>query len=373
MKITNAIFAAAAALGLITACEKASYINIADDSNVSISSQAQIVEVHIMTDAKTLEIGYKYEGGQKNWIKAFYYDGTLSVTVDDNPFPETRRGVVILSSSGSSPVAFSVTQDGDPAAKDPFLVEDPEKHFLFKWNDDWQARNFIYNAPQNEGKTKDWEAQRKRFKDKMKYEPLNWNENDLTNGRGNEYTHYEVDGNYQIGLKLSQDVLDIMGGHELTRLEVLVNDQTTSKVHFVVASVVPSKASPEMPYWMRGISYDIDEVIFEGDNDHVNQNGWAQIYLSGDSWFNAEEGREYFKKDEKVTLPANGEIMVFAEIYTSAGMSLPIVHQPVSPYAPSYFTFGRTDGKWLAPLSAGTSSFNFQVRYTDEEKDRAGL
>lgn len=221
---------------------------------------------------------------------------------------------------------------------DNWSPQNPNEHYGFKWNNDWTIWNWMYNFNDSEG----------GFNlATYKYSARAWaelgKEEDLQNNTVQNW-YYWTSNNVVVGLKLSQELLDAVGGKDLGIIETPVNANATKSVKLSLVTVKPDFNGWTIS-WAQG--YRIDKVLWES-TVAPNEYWWAQAL--------PEKG---------VEIPKTGDVMILAEFSGEEneqnGLQMSVYTQPVNKFAPMYFDTNTTDGIYLTPFSLGTVDMNFRV------------
>lgn len=352
MKLSRLIAPLVLGTMLFAGCEKngngeATELSVSE-TTVTKDCTAQDFVIDVTTDAKLLNVTVLYDTeDSQEWLTASYAAGKLSVSITENVTIVERSATIRLSVKGVDPATVQVVQAGAEEEGDPFASLEP----VFEWDDSWTVWNWMYNFNDGEGgfnlATYKWSA-------------LAWagqlGKGDL-NGWNNWSMVYENSGTLSLGLMISPELLQEIGGKPLGIIEFCCDQQCFESAELQMVTVKKSEDKADTPSWKRGKCYDVDQVLYTCTTTEISDYGWVSAC-----------------PEEKCLVPESGDVMMLIKIKGDGGLKeytdgtntwygslLSIFPQPVNKFAPTYINLENNEGREMYPLSCGTINMNFRV------------
>ena len=353
MKLTKLIFALAAGAMLI-ACEK----NGEGDGNGTISvigGTEYNVEVAGKTLILDIETSAEFlnctEDPETDWLEANYESTVkkLTITVSENKTTAARSTTVKLTALNYTPAVITINQAAADETGDPYKPTNPDEYFVFEWNDDITAENWVYDYPVGSP------SYNLQLENTYKFESVNWGENGLPAPSTVMAYQHPVGQNYCTGLRLSSELLAKLGDKPLRQISLLVTENTTA-VTFEIIKVKAAADEASTPSWKKGNCVEIDgEPLYTFEATVLNNgSGFAE-------WYNFDnydvKNRKSPVKDKSIKLPTDEDIMIMAKVTCDGNFYL--YHQPENKFAKAYINDAQAEANGMFPISGGNPGFSF--------------
>lgn len=329
--------------------ETGDVLGFAQGTSATVAATPERLTLNVQNWSEELVWDAEYLTEDSGWLNIEYAEGVFSLKVFTNHSDKERSAEITVTTTFEE-ATFRITQQaGTGEAYDPFVPDFPDEYFLYDWNDSWTVWNWIYKQGHNSNPTDG----------KLKYEALNYGENGLP---WHDYFFYlyETSGKVSVGLKLSEEILELMRGKLVSQIACLVTNQ---KVTSATLSVVTLKKSdnPNLPAWVDANDcWSVDEVIFEQDVDPQSRKDWLFLDL---------------RDEECGRVPADAEnVMVLVTMegdgtISNGGMDAMFwaAPQPISKFAPTYINPDNSEGKDMYLFKGGTVGMNFVWVNTEQQ------
>lgn len=355
MKLSKFILAAAAAFGLcMLSCQKPvvdedphkdSGLYFVQDGPVMCDNTKQDFVIDVYTEVGKPDVQIYFNQENDGWLRARFQNGGLKVWLHRNTSLEERSARIILMAPDVEPASIQIVQAAATSEGDPWEPED-ESFYAFNWNNNWSVYDWLIDQA---GIT-------------YKYEPLAYGRQELDYCDAGCYV-YESSGKFTVGLRISEELLAVCGGQQLTQLGMISEPGMVESFEYAIVTLMPSEDNADTPEWKKGKCVDIDRIIWRSDKVTPNDGGWYLL--------------DRTEQLDGAVFPESGDVMILAFVEGDGSVvpkqewhtsMLWMRNQPVNKFAPTYIADDNSEGVGMQLCKVGSVSLNF----TFTQKTSAG-